>query len=144
MKQIQQIYLIGLSVLSGFGQLLADRSVELITCQQLREEMESAGMRPYSLRVINVLPKAVCADCHIPGSINIPYHLLARRVKNWAKDSNIVIYCVGLNCPLARYACELLKELGFWRVRLFDGGLRTWKKESLPTMGRCTAGYLWC
>lgn len=142
MKQIQSKHIFGRIVavaLLGFvSNLPCQSALPTISWQQLQQEMQ----KPTDLTVINVLPKGVCADCKIPGTLNIPYHLLSRTVKNWPKDRNIVMHCAGLNCPLGKYACEMLHKLGFCKVRLFDGGLRTWTTQGLPTIGRCRAGYL--
>src|SRR5215213_2180223 len=33
--------------------------------------------------LINVLPRDLCADCCIAGTINIPTHLLRQKLKKW-------------------------------------------------------------
>ncbi|MBP6892188.1 rhodanese-like domain-containing protein [Candidatus Babeliales bacterium] len=117
-------------------------SVELvstISCEDLHQKME---MNEQGLYVINVLPKDICKDCQIPGTLNIPVDKLLKKVQNWPKNREIVIHCAGNPCPLGRHAYELLTVQGFQNVSLFDGGLRSWKRQNLPTYGRCRAGYL--
>lgn len=122
----------------------------LISAQELQEEMrgyENCNLKKKSCRnsdllVINVLSPSVCADCHIPGSINVPLHKLSKKSQEWRQDTNIVLHCASLHCPLSRYAFDMLCKLGFTRVRVFDGGLQEWTTKSFPRVGRCRAGYL--
>ena len=116
--------------------------IATITCHDLHEQMQLAISKRADLYVINVLPKKICADCNIAGTINIPFHQLAKKVINWPKDRKIVVHCAGQQCPLGRHAYHQLRELGFVNVRLFEGGLRVWKSNNLPTKGACRAGYL--
>jgi rhodanese-related sulfurtransferase len=116
--------------------------IQTISCNDLQNEMQLSISNEGVLYVINVLPKAICTDCRIPGTLNIPFDKLNKKVQNWPKNREIVIHCAGLECPLGRYACELLHRMGFINVRLFDGGIRTWKSKNLPTTGACKAGYL--
>lgn len=95
--------------------------------------------------VVNVLPRDICIDCCIPGSINIPTHQLNSKnskLKRWPRSAKIIIYCAGGDCPLSKYAYQALHALGFTDVAILDGGMRLWKKNLLPTVGRCKSGYL--
>jgi len=118
----------------------------LISAQELETEIKSNHLRrhPWNTKfiVVNVLSKRVSIDCRIPGSVNVPVHKLATTFRSWSKDTNIVLYCAGLSCPLSNYAFDALRKLGFTNVRVFDGGLRTWKGNNFPTIGLCKAGYL--
>lgn len=117
-------------------------SILTISCLDLQRKMELSVTDEQGLYVINVLPKDICKDCQIPGTLNIPFDKLAKKVQSWPKNREIVIHCAGDPCPLGRHAYELLVSQGFKNVQLFDGGLRSWKREKLPTQGRCRAGYL--
>lgn len=95
--------------------------------------------------VVNVLPRDICSDCCIPGSINIPTHLLNpknQKLKRWPRSRKIIIYCAGDDCPLSKYAYQAFRSLGFTDVWVLDGGIRGWKRNMLPTIGRCKSGYL--
>ncbi|HSW75424.1 MAG TPA: rhodanese-like domain-containing protein [Candidatus Saccharimonadales bacterium] len=126
-------------------------NMPLISAQQLQEEMQSLqtngtlkrkSCKNADLLVINVLSRAVCVDCQIPGSINIPLHKLPKKSQEWRKDLNIVLHCASLHCPLSTYAFDLLRKLGFTNVRVLSGGLQEWACKSFPRTGRCRAGYL--
>lgn len=121
---------------------LPGESIPTISCFNLHQKMQQALTVEQGLYVINVLPKDICKDCQIPGTLNIPLDKLLKKVQNWPKNREIVIHCAGNPCPLGRHAYELLVSQGFKNVSLFDGGLRSWKHQNLPTQGRCRAGYL--
>lgn len=92
--------------------------------------------------LINVLPHDICLDCCIPGSITIPTHLLNQKLKKWPRSRKIVIYCAGGDCPLSKYAYQILQAMGFVDISVLEGGIRAWKQQGLPMVGRCRSGYL--
>jgi rhodanese-related sulfurtransferase len=63
----------------------------------------------------------------IPGSRRVPLDHLAREAARLPKDAVIVVYCSDLKCPDSRYAATELTVLNFRNVRVFQGGLATWK-----------------
>lgn len=125
---------------------ISEVSMPYVTCQELARNMDylsgKDGLRWY---LINVLPRSIGADCTIPGSINIPVHLLDKKLKNsqkWPRDRKIIICCAGGMSPLSRYAYEIIKNLGFNDVQVLEGGVSAWKKYGYPVVGKCQAGYL--
>lgn len=139
---MKQVVRYGVIVSFLISNILYADSIPTISCLDLQNKMELSISNEDGLYVINVLPKAMCVDCKIPGTINIPFHKLSKKAQNWPKNREIIIHCAGMDCPLGRYACELLHNMGFKNIALFDGGIRTWKRHNLPTTGRCKAGYL--
>lgn len=132
----------GLIFLACFHNQIACQDVPTISADQLSHELELKKSKQADLLVVNVLPHDICSECSIPGSINIPVHRLTRKVVNWPKNRNIVVYCAGQNCKLSKHAYQLLSKDGFSRVRVFQGGLRDWVDQNKPTVGLCRAGYL--
>ena len=116
--------------------------VSVVSCDELQKEMQFSISHENDLYVINVLPRNVCADCKIPGTINIPFHKLPTKIRNWPKNRKIVVHCAGLQCPLGKYAYQHLLHSGFVNVRLYVGGMREWKGKNFSTLGPCKAGYL--
>ena len=132
-------FLVVIDIYSDQEQLL--EQIPTITCLDLHQKMQFSSDEQ-GFYVINVLPKEICKDCKIPGTLNIPFDKLSEKVQNWPRNREIVIHCAGDPCPLARHAYDLLKQMGFTNIVLFDGGLRSWKRQDLPTYGRCRAGFL--
>ncbi len=119
-----------------------ENNISTISCADLHKKIQFSSIDKQGLYLVNVLPKDICQDCKIPGTLNVPFDKLQKKVQNWPKNREIVIHCAGSPCPLGRHAYELLIDLGFLNVWLFDGGLRSWKNQNLPTHGKCRAGYL--
>ena len=114
------------------------QDINTISCQELRERIQESS----SLVVINVLAESYYRDCHIPGSINIPYDQIEESVHNWDKNSEIVVYCAHAECDASEKAYRTLERLGFANVREFPGGIREWLQSGLPVEGPCQKDYL--
>src|SRR5574342_286397 len=69
------------------------------------------------LVVVNVLDKDLYDDCHIKGSINIPFEIIEEQaVAHIDKNADIVIYCSNYQCSTSEYAARKLRGLGFTNV----------------------------
>lgn len=94
------------------------------------------------LVVINVLDKELYEDCHIKGSINMPFESIGQCVDLVGKDAEIVVYCSNYMCATSEYASKKLQELGFRRVRIYEGGTAEWYQKGFPVEGPSTSSYL--
>lgn len=95
--------------------------------------------------LINVLPSDCCSECSISGSINIPVHKLEKKLANakkWPRDRKIVVYCAGGDCPLSKYAYQILTKLGFVDVQILAGGITEWVADKMLVDGPCAFNYL--
>ncbi len=92
--------------------------------------------------IVNVLSPETYADCHIPGSVNVPLANLERESKLWNKDQSIIVYCANYECPAGNKAWHLLDGLGFKNVREYEGGMNEWYQKKYPVQGSCKAEYL--
>ena len=63
----------------------------------------------------------------IPSSRRVPLDRVGREVADLPKDTEIVVYCSGPDCPQSKAAGEKLTALGFSNVLVFEGGLEAWK-----------------
>ena len=75
---------------------------------------------------------------HIPGAKNIPYqefqdHLDA--MMQIPQDTLVVVYCTGPDCHLGRGLYDVMTQMEFKRVYLYDAGWEGWKKANLPFEG---------
>ncbi len=95
-----------------------------------------------TIRVINVLSPETYEDCHIAGSINVPYDNLAEYANDLPKDAELVVYCASYMCPMSKRAWHLLKDKGFTNVRAYEGGTSEWYSLGYPTKGVAELKYL--
>ena len=95
------------------------------------------------LIVINVLDKDWYDDCHIKGSISVPFSELDEFVKKLdTEKAEIVLYCSNYFCTSSMYACNHLKEMGFKHVWAYEGGTAEWYQLRLPVEGPSQRAYL--
>jgi rhodanese-related sulfurtransferase len=109
-----------------------------ITHTELQEKINNIP----DLIIINVLSEETYADCHIKGSINVPYDRLIENVAGWDKDKDIVLYCANSTCPKSKQAFELLADFGFTNLSEYSGGMKEWFKKGCETSGSCVMTYL--
>ena len=78
------------------------------------------------LMLINVLPKDMYDDCHITGSINVPFERLSSFVQDLDKDQPIAVYCASYVCKSSGKAWQKLDSLGFTQIWAYEGGMAEW------------------
>ena len=76
------------------------------------------------LKIIDVRESAEYHFGHIPGSISIPLGELDSRVNELSRDDDIYVICRSGN--RSDFACKLLQEKGFNRVKNVVQGLIQW------------------
>lgn len=93
--------------------------------------------QPDAPRVIDVRTPAEFETAHIPGSYNVPLHLLQEHTAEIAGrlDRDIVLVCrSGMRAARAE---RTLAEAGLPSVHLLDGGMTAWQQQAAPvTRGR--------
>jgi rhodanese-related sulfurtransferase len=92
--------------------------------------------------VINVLDPDYHQDCHITGSINIPFEHIEERMKTLNKKDHYVLYCSNYACTAAPFAAQMLKASGFEDVGIFPGGIVQWYQKGYPCTGEAQKDYL--
>lgn len=108
----------------------------------------NSGQQKKSILVLaNVLDKEVFDDCHIKGSINVPYEeVKSYAVKNWDKNNTrVIVYCANPQCTASLEAAKILvNELGFNKehVWAYEAGTAGALKEGLAVEGPCKETYL--
>ena len=110
----------------------------IISAQELRQKIDQIP----ELIIINVLDEEAYADCHIPGSLNIPYENLVEITSSWDKSKEIVVYCAELSCQVSKQASALLADIGFTHIYEYSGGIKDWYKKGFDTSGSCAQKYL--
>src|SRR3990167_6015918 len=85
-----------------------------ISAEQLKQKIDLNS----DITLVNVLNEQVYIDCHIPGSINIPFARLLETVASWDKDKEIILYCAQSSCDQSDKAYEIMKDLGFLHLSI--------------------------
>lgn len=121
--------------------LLGVLTLGLTACSWLGDSSVPA-QESIALRVVNVLDKPLYDDCHIKGSINVPFMEVEEVAKSWNKDGEVVFYCSNYQCTASGAAARQLEQLGFENVFVYDAGMAAWYQSGLPVEGACAQGYL--
>ena len=73
---------------------------------------------------------------HLPGAIEcFVYELeqyLPHVLQEIAPDTPVMIYCSGEDCEDSRFLAQSLKEIGFQRLYVYQGGYDEWSRQGLP------------
>lgn len=114
----------------------------LPACWPAAEEQEEAPKQK-GLIVINVLSKKMYKDCHIAGSISVPFETVEKYAQeNIDHDAEIVLYCSNYMCSASGFARKKLMDLGFKNVWVYEGGTAEWIQFGYPVEGPCKLSYL--
>lgn len=107
--------------------------IKTVSAQELKDLIADDS----DLVVINVLDTNWYNESHIPGSINNPVGNKEKFVElmaKYEKDTPIVVYCASKICPLSKDAYKILvHELGFTKVKAYEGGIDDWNKNGFET-----------
>ncbi|MGZ9087272.1 MAG: ArsR/SmtB family transcription factor [Rhodoplanes sp.] len=105
-----------------------------------RDEMEAVPAREVLERakkglvvVLDVRPREEFSAGHLPHSINIPIHELAKRLKELPKRKEVIAYCRGPYCLMSYDAVTLLRKKGM-KARRMEAGLPEWRAAGLPVV----------
>jgi rhodanese-related sulfurtransferase len=102
----------------------------------------SSSTNSSKLVVVNVLDPDYHQDCHIAGSINIPFEQLEDRMKSLDKKDRYVFYCSNHACTAAPFAAEMFSNAGFEDVAFLPGGIVEWYQKGYPCNGAGQKDYL--
>lgn len=94
------------------------------------------------LMVVNVLDPEQYQDCHIKGSINVPFDRLESFAQKLDQETELVFYCSNYMCAASGKAAQLLEQKGFKRVWAYEAGMADWYQKQLPVEGGCKSAYL--
>jgi rhodanese-related sulfurtransferase len=92
-----------------------------------------ARLRSGEAILIDVRPHEEYVAGHIPGALSIPVEDLASRLKELAKDREVVAYCRGPYCMLSADAVGLLARRGY-RARRLEDGVLEWRAAGLKVV----------
>ena len=116
-------------------ELLADArdKISFMSLDATRQRLE-AGCS--DTLVLDVREPGEFAASHLPGALHIPRGQLEMRVNDCLPDPGrrIVVYC--REGPLAILAAATLREMGFGRAVVLDGGFEAWCAAGYPVSSR--------
>jgi rhodanese-related sulfurtransferase len=106
-------------------QLRMDR----ITVPELRELIDAGR----ELVILDVRPREVrVQDGIIPGAISAHPEDIDPVIKNYSRDTEIIVYCACPNEESAATAARHLKQAGFRKIRPLLGGIEAWVQAGHP------------
>lgn len=137
----KKVFLFALVLLSGCNCLHKEE-----VAQPKQEKVEERK----DLIIINVLDKELYDDCHIKGSVNVPFmdmdnpdkDPIENYVKDLPKDIKLVIYCSNYMCSASGEVAKKLQNMGFDNVWAYEAGMAEWFQNKLPVEGVCKQAYL--
>jgi rhodanese-related sulfurtransferase len=94
--------------------------------EPVRDEELLRRVKAGEVTVIDVRPAAEFEAGHLPDAISIPLPELKRRLRDLPRDREIVAYCRGPYCVMARDAVDLLRRRGF-RAHRLEQGVMEWQ-----------------
>lgn len=113
------------------GLLAQERPKEVTAVDPDKVRLEMA-LDP-SVIIVDVRMKFEYRSGHIEKAVSLPKRKdLDRFIASTAKHRQLYVYCQTET--RARQASELLKEAGFERVSIIEGGIQKWKAYNLPVV----------
>lgn len=101
------------------------------------------AVTPSGLIVMNVLDKDTYDDCHIKGSVHVPFEQIDEYIPRLInKQIPVIVYCSNHLCLASHLVAKQLQDTGFTNVRVYGAGMARWYQEGLPVEGPCTLAYL--
>jgi rhodanese-related sulfurtransferase len=103
-----------------------------VTARITRQELEARLAVPPAPTIIEALGAAYWADAHLPGAVNIPTSQVDRLAPRLLLDldADIIVYSSG-TCEGAQTVARRLIDLGYRRVRVYEGGKEEWIEHGL-------------
>ena len=102
----------------------------------------SSEEKKLKLIMINVLPLEYYNDCHIKGSIQIPFEEVENKLSSLNKNNHYVIYCADYPCMSSYHIAQVMIQHGFNHVWEYSGGMADWYQKGYPTEGPAKEDYL--
>jgi glyoxylase-like metal-dependent hydrolase (beta-lactamase superfamily II)/rhodanese-related sulfurtransferase len=113
-------------------QLLAEASamVPFMAAEELKARLDADA---HDLLVLDVREKDSYDSGHIPGAKHLPRGQLELRVNEELSDPTLrIVACCELGKMLSTLTAVTLRQLGFTRAAVLDGGMKGWREAGYP------------
>jgi rhodanese-related sulfurtransferase len=85
--------------------------------------------------LVEVLPRKMFADYHLPGAVNVPVDDddFDDRIQEVAPDRSapVIVYCYDADCDASSQAASRMESLGYEQVFDYEAGKIDWKDAGL-------------
>lgn len=81
--------------------------------------------------VLDVRPAKAFQEGHVPGALSIPFEELPNRLRELAKNKDVITYCWNVTCLLCTKAAYVLASRGY-TAREMIGGIESWRAAGFP------------
>ena len=107
--------------------------MENIDRESLQKKVESGA----DFVLVDALSPMSFAAAHLPGAINLTPGWVDERARRRIPDfdTEVVVYCQGLDCDSSVQVANRLAELGYRKIRHYAGGVDDWRDAGLPLEG---------
>ncbi|HET8651629.1 MAG TPA: rhodanese-like domain-containing protein [Gaiellaceae bacterium] len=101
-----------------------------ITLDELRAKLDAGD----DFVLVDALAPMSYARSRLPGAVNLPLEWVDERAPRQIPDldTEVVVYCVDLECDSSVRVGERLAQLGYRNVRHYAEGKTGWVKAGLP------------
>lgn len=102
-----------------------------------REELRAKIESDEDFVLVDALAPMSYARSHLPGAINLPLEWVDERAPRRVPDldTEIVVYCIDVQCTSSVFVGERLRHLGYTNVRHYADGKADWTAAGLPLEG---------
>jgi rhodanese-related sulfurtransferase len=112
--------------------------VTIISAEELKALI---AKKDPNIILVNALAEKYHEDCHIPGSLNAPFHKMETIADAWDRSKTYVVYCADAACTASSEACSIMQKMGFKHILEYKNGIREWKEKGYPTTGACAMPF---
>ena len=97
------------------------------------EDLQALRDSKTKFMLVNVLPKIIHDNMHIPGSVNIPLGAVAES-PDLPEDKHVLVvfYCMGKQCRYSPKAADIAQDMGYNNLLVYREGLLGWRRAGLP------------